>query len=184
MLLNVLLDLDETLISSVKDVIPGTTPSYIFQDNSWSVYTRHHLQEFLTALFSRYNVSIFTASGSSYCAEIIENIILKDHPERKIDYIFHAYHCEQSKTKYNVDKKIKMLWEDYNIPYMNASNTFLIDDRFDLYEDQPENVINILPFSADGSRGELTDIDGELERVLGVLDTIQMKYFFNTAYLD
>jgi RNA polymerase II subunit A small phosphatase-like protein len=182
MLLNVLLDLDETLISSVRNVIPGATPGYTFQDKSWTVYTRHRLQEFLTALFARYNVSIFTASGSSYCAEIIENIILKDHPERKIDYIFHAYHCEQSKTKYNVDKKIKMLWEDYNIPYMNTSNTFLIDDRLDLYEDQPENVINILPFSADGSRGGqggLTDIDGELERVLGVLDNIQMKYFFN-----
>ena len=184
MLLNVLLDLDETLISSVKGMMPGTTPGYTFQDNSWTVYSRHHLQEFLTALFARYNVSIFTASGSSYCAEIIENIILKDHPERKIDYIFHAYHCEQSKTKYNIDKKIKMLWEDYNIPYMNASNTFLIDDRLDLYEDQPENVINIIPFSADGSRGpgrSPTESDDELERVLGVLEKIQMKYFFNSV---
>ena len=178
MILNVLLDLDETLISSVKDVVPNTSPSYIFQDGSWKIYTRHRLQEFLTALFSRYNVSIFTASGSQYCAEIIENIILKNHPERKIDYIFHAYHCEQSMMKYNVDKKIEMLWEEYNIPYMNANNTFLIDDRLDLYKAQPGNVINIAPFSVDGTRGLTIENDGELEKVLEILDNIQMKYFF------
>jgi hypothetical protein len=152
-MLNLLLDLDETLISSQESPIDNTKADLVISEINddgtttpvWYTYKRPYLDEFLDHVFSNYNVSVFTASQQSYCLDIVDGIILKNHPERKLDYIFFSDHCEQSEKLYdNNSKSLKMLWEVYDLPNYNIMNTVLMDDRQDLVDAQPDcNIVRV-----------------------------------------
>ena len=98
---NVILDIDETLISSVevdeyhqnKEKLDAKkVPHSIFEDYYY-VFERPGVQEFLDYLFANYNVLIWTAAHKDYALHIIRKVILTK-PERKLDYIFFTYHCK------------------------------------------------------------------------------------------
>ncbi len=85
-MINILLDLDETIISATQ-ISKKNGYRYTFENGNYKIYERPYLDEFLTFIFDNFNVSIFTASTKDYCLNIVNNSILKNHPERKIDYI-------------------------------------------------------------------------------------------------
>lgn len=70
------------------------------------VFERPHLQEFLDFLFSNFKVSVWSAATKDYVLFVINNIIYRDHPERKLEWIFFDEHCSTSK-KLGLQKEIK-----------------------------------------------------------------------------
>lgn len=151
---NVLLDLDETLLSSQEtekfDIESGKLSKFRWEnmDDIYIVVERPHLQEFLTVLFRDFNVSIWTAASKEYASFIAENIILKGDKKRKIDYILFQEHGKISDKKYNKSgsKELRLLWEYFHLPGFNKDNTFIIDDNPNVYSSQLSNAIIAKPF--------------------------------------
>jgi TFIIF-interacting CTD phosphatase-like protein len=165
---NILLDLDATLISAEAsedfDFEQYKEKSKLFRsddmDGYYIVYSRPHLQEFLDYLFEHFNVTIWTAASKDYALFIIENIILNNIKDRKLDFIFFSYHCDWSKHKKKYSKELSMLWDIHKIPGYNENNTVIIDDfKKDVYKCQTNNCIIAPPF-------EFTDQNSENDTFL------------------
>lgn len=177
--LNIILDLDNTIISAVPlDEYPWGEESknktqqltvYNMEDY-YLVYERPYLQEFLDYIFEHFNVSVWSAASKNYVLFIINNII-KKKPNRQLQFIFFSYHCNLSKKLYNGGlKQLDMLWECFELPIYNPSNTIIIDDLKRIKKIQPCNCFNIKPF-------EFTDKDStkdnELKKLISYLDSVR-----------
>lgn len=152
--MNIILDLDQTIISaeSTDDYDfkknKSKAKNFVFHDMDgyYIVFERPGVQKFLDYLFANFNVSIWTAASKDYALFIIDKIILKNKANRKLDWIFFSYHCDISKKKKNSSKNLSMLWDVYNLEGYNKDNTIIIDDYEEVYETQPENCIIAVPF--------------------------------------
>lgn len=156
---NVLLDLDNTLISAepcedfpIKDTnVRNKILRFTFHDMDgyYIVFERPNLQEFLDDLFSNYNVSVWTAASKDYAVYVIDQIVLPEskRDKRKLDYIMFSYHCDMSRKKYHTPKHLNMLYDVFRLPGYDRSNTIIIDDLIDVYKCQPSNCINIKAFN-------------------------------------
>lgn len=153
---NVFLDLDNTLISSIpSDVFPSDDPKvmsllnsnfkYHNMDNIYVVFERPHVQEFLDYVFDNYNVSVWTAASKSYALFIIDKVILTK-PGRHLDYVLYDSHTKHSDKKYKTIKKLDTIWEIYKLPGYDKSNTIIIDDLPEVHKSQPNNSIQIKEF--------------------------------------
>jgi len=148
---NVILDLDETLISSLEPLVYEkyknslSGKEHFIYDNFYYIFPRPGLQEFLDFVFTNYNVIIWTAASLDYALFIIQNFILIK-PNRKIDYIFFNEHCRISQETYKNAKQLKQIWETFKLDHCNENNTVIIDDREDLRLNQENNVINCVPY--------------------------------------
>jgi len=164
--IHVLLDLDQTLISAEP------TEEYDFKQNKekakkfkfhdmdgyYVVFERPGVQEFLDFLFDNFTVSVWTAASKDYAVFVIDKIVLAK-PERKLDYIFFAYHCAVSKHKKKGSKSLNMLWDVYKIPGYTKDNTLIIDDYDEVYKTQPDNCVAIPAF-------EFTNSDSPNDKLL------------------
>lgn len=166
--LNILLDLDNTIISSVsrKEEQPDSSKMDLFEwedmDGKYLTFARPGLEEFLDFLFANFNVSVWTAASKSYALFIIDNFILTK-PDRKLKYIFFSYHCKESKKKESSLKRLKMLWTYFGLnKQFNENNTYIIDDHPQVYKAQPKHCINVKPFEF---LDKNSDKDRELKRV-------------------
>lgn len=179
--INVFLDLDNTLICAedLKKYKKNKNKEILFNfsylDKLYIIFERPNLQEFLSYLFNNFNVSIWTAASKDYAIFIINNFILKDHPERKIDYIFFSYHCNLSYSHYKHTKSLEILWDIYKLSNYNKNNTFIIDDYNDVYISQPENCIIAIPFNYNDKN---SDKDRFLNKLTKFLYKIK-KYYEN-----
>jgi TFIIF-interacting CTD phosphatase-like protein len=175
---NILLDLDQTIISSEAsdelDIERYKEKSKLFRsdnmDGYYVVYSRPYLQEFLDYIFSNFNVSVWTAASKDYALFIIEKIILNNKPERKLDYIFFSYHCKWSKAEKKYTKKLEMIWDIYKLPGYNSKNTVILDDyKKDVHKSQPNNCIIAPPFEFTKESSEhdtfLKDIIPDLKKL-------------------
>jgi len=183
---NLLLDLDQTLISAEPtedfDFKKYKEKSKLFQlddmDGYYMVYSRPFLQEFLDYAFKNFNVTIWTAASKDYALFIIEKIILNKN--RKLDFIFFSYHCDISKKYKNYSKELSTLWDVYKLQGYSKKNTVIIDDyRTDVHTNQPNNCI-IAPsfeFKKEGS-----EKDTFLKDIIFHLD--KMKERINNGHKD
>ena len=164
---NVLLDLDQTLISAEstteeeefdwkKHGDKAKKFRYKDMDGYYIVFERPGLQKFLDFLFANFNVSVWTAASKDYALFIIEKIILHGKNTRHIDCIFFSYHCDISKRIKKGTKDLSIMWEEYNIPGYTKDNTVIIDDYSEVYKTQPDNCIVAFPFELadDGSEND------------------------------
>lgn len=170
MKINILLDLDNTLISSLsseeeRKKFKKKYPKFRWEnmDNYYKVFERPGLQKFLDFLFKNFNVSIWTAASKSYALFIIDKFILQNHPERKLDYIFFSYHCKLSRKLKHSQKDLSLLWNKFNLKGYEKKNTFIIDDHPEVYDVQPNNCIQIEPFEFQDKNSHL---DKELFNVI------------------
>lgn len=178
--LNIILDLDQTCISS-EDINISKQAKYSSKatkfkshnmDNYFNVFERPHLQTFLDYVFDNFNVSCWTAASCDYGLFIIKHIIgIGKYPNRKIDYYLHSKHCSESKRKLSSTKNLEMLFDKWKLPGYYAYNTVIIDDLPEVYETQPVNCINIKPFEFKKSNSEN---DNELLKIIS-----QLKLFAN-----
>ena len=181
---NVILDLDETVISgkATDDEIDFEKdktqllkfPKFHNMDDMYIIIERPCVQEFLTKLFSNYRVSVWTAASKDYALFIIENVLLKnppDTPPRHVEYIFWSDHGGLSKKIYNKSpKKLSLLWDIFQLPGFNQYNTIIIDDYVKVVSAQPGNAIKILEFDC------LKDGHEKDAELLTMIDTLEDKF--------
>jgi len=176
------LDLDNTLISAepgeeiqdIEKVVKEKLKHFEIHnlDDYYIIAERPGLQKFLDYVFENFTVNIWTAASKDYCLFIVKDIILKDHPERKINYIFFDYHCRLGCKKFGEEgyKHLNLLWDTLHLNGFQKNNTIIVDDLKDVYETQPENCINIKEFNFlnEGSEKdeELVDVKRQLEQLV------------------
>lgn len=172
---NILLDLDETLISSLPtdgDTLPPHKSKKFLKhdmDGYYIVHERPGLQNFLDWLFLNFNVSVWTAATPLYAAEVIKNVILAGKNDRCIDWAFFSYHCNISKkmSSSKGTKDLSMLWKKYNIRGYTSENTVILDDYDHVHEIQKFNCVIATPFNAMKEQSEADDF---LVKLRGLLD--------------
>jgi TFIIF-interacting CTD phosphatase-like protein len=149
-------------------------------DGYYIVFERPGLQLFLTFLFDNFNVSIWTAASKDYELSIIENIILKDHPDRKLEYIFFDYHTIISNNiNKGCTKQIEILKTLFDIKHLKIENTVILDDNINkVYNCQKNNCIVAKPFDLLNDQKSYTE-DIFLE-ILQVQLNILFDEFVNT----
>lgn len=191
---NVILDLDQTLISSElldKTQADEGEKLYIIQDNIdkarkfnfqnmeglYVIFERPHLQTFLTFLFANFNVSVWTAASQDYANFIVKNILIGDHPNRKLDFFLCNYHGKKSTTMFSGSKDLKMLWECYKIPDYTKDNTIILDDYDEVWNTQKDNCIIAKDFSYFTEESEEETFLVKLQQLLQdkILDNADMK---------
>lgn len=150
--LNVILDLDQTLISGEElpfDFKKNKEKMKKFDHKTMEtffiIFARPHLQEFLDYLFDNFNVAVWTAATKDYALFIVKNFIL-NKPGRKLDFIFYSHHCDMSQKLKKGLKGLSMLWDVFKLKKYNKDNTIIIDDNPDVLISQACNVIQIKPF--------------------------------------
>jgi TFIIF-interacting CTD phosphatase-like protein len=156
--INVFLDLDQTVISSelldtnqaddgdrIYNIEDNLEKARMFNfqnmEGLYVIFERPHLQPFLTFLFANFNVSVWTAASQDYANFIVKNIVIADHPERKLEYFLCNYHGKKSSCMFSGSKDLKMLWECYKIPGYTKDNTIILDDYDEVWNTQMENCI-------------------------------------------
>lgn len=164
--INILLDLDNTLISSItkdeeKSILKPRMKFFTWKEMEgyYKIFERPGLQQFLDFLFENFHVSVWTAASKTYALFIIENFILTK-PERRLKYIFFSHHCKHSKKVKRTQKSIQMLVDEYDLQEF-AKNTYIIDDHPEVFDAQPDRCLHVKEF-------EFTDrksfLDNELEQ--------------------
>lgn len=179
---NILLDLDQTIISAHADEEydfkthkeKAKKFKYSDMDGYYIVFQRPGLQKFLDFLFKHFNVSIWTAASKDYALYIVEHIILAKKG-RNIDWIFFSYHCDISKHFKKGTKDLSMLWDIYKIPGYDNTNTYIIDDYDEVYKTQPNNCIIALPFEFMDKHSESDDFLHKLSQELPKLKEYKPK---------
>ena len=185
--LNVLLDLDQTIISSEAE------DEYDFKNNKkkakkftfhdmdgyYIVFERPGLQNFLDYLFENFNVSIWTAASKDYALFIIDKIVLQDKPNRKLDWLFFSYHCELSKKKKNGSKNLDMIWDEFKISGYTKNNTVIIDDYDEVFNLQPNNCIIAKPFEFSEDKSENDKYLHKLTKALKKMKHGKLASFVN-----
>ena len=179
--LNVVLDLDETLINSQPlDELKSQERERFMRrfthhnmDGYYLVCQRPHLQSFLDYLFENHNVSVWTAASHDYANFVINNVILIK-PNRTLKYFFWDKHCKTSRKQFNKDpKNLKLLWNIYKCPNFYPDNTFIIDDLDDVYKPQKCNSIPAIPpFDVFDTN---SDNDRFLQELIPKIEQIRIK---------
>src|SRR5580658_9229282 len=179
--INVILDLDNTLISAIDEkeeralgaLSLGKRMS-IFEwkslEGEYKVFARPHLQEFLTWLFSHFNVSVWTAASKSYALFIIDEFVLAGKTNRKLDYVLFSHHCREAKRTAKSQKVLAMLNEAFPLGY-DAEQTYIVDDNAEVHAAQPSKCVRVKPFDVTKNSCEN---DVELKRVIRKLELTRL----------
>lgn len=182
-MINILLDLDQTCISA--ESLDGKNPEFDFQnkeqseksklfnyknmDDYYIIFERPGLQKFLDFLFKNFNVSIWTAASKDYALFIIDKIILGNHQDRKLDWIFFSYHCKISEYKTDNSKDLTILNNLYKLPNYTMNNTVILDDNDEVYFSEPNNCLIAPPFEfkdyESNNDNFLKQLQQELEKI-------------------
>ena len=187
--LNVILDLDNTLlcavpfeyISSEKYKIYSEKLKYedfYFQGKPlYRIYLRPHLEDFLDYLFDEFNVSVFTNAEKDYADFVVKNIIFgKSTQPRKLDFVFYRYHSNIALQNYGKMKDLRLIWEMAHIYYFFPSNTVIIDDLNLVKNSNYYNCLAIKPFELMGSYQE-ENLRGSAEIQDNSLINVSKKLF-------
>lgn len=165
---NVILDLDETIINSIPtdEKCDGRIKAFKMYDmkDYYLIFERPNVQDFLTELFSKYNVSVWTAATKLYALFVIEKVILRN--DRKLDLILFSNHCDYSNKKYKGGKDLDLLFKALPERY-SYDNTIIVDDQSYVKKVQPDNCYQIKQFKVND---ENSHNDRELDKVLSYLD--------------
>jgi TFIIF-interacting CTD phosphatase-like protein len=151
---NLLLDLDETLISAV-DIPPlrkDPTKEAEFQRRAkhfrvhqmgeeYYIVERPGVQVFLDFVFKHFNVSVWTAASKDYAIFVLEHVVLK--PGRKLDYFLFSENCDASYERTGCLKQLNQL---FHLPRYNPKNTMILDDNRNVLENQSNWVWPIKAF--------------------------------------
>ena len=154
MIQNIVLDLDQTLVSAEavedfninRDMKKAIKFDFQIMPNFYIIFERPYLQEFLTYIFANYNVSVWTAATKDYADFVVKNIIIAGRPERKLDFVFHSDHCKMSRILRRKLKCLDLLWKRYHLRGYDAKNTVIIDDNSEVFRSQRRNTIRAPPF--------------------------------------
>ena len=150
--LNIVFDLDETLINSVPEKMWGAITQEAasklrnFKMNLGSekfwVFVRPYVHDdFFSWIFQTFNVGVITAATHRYATEIVYELMLKGHPERTLSFLRTR---ETYQHMYNVEhKRLAYLFQAIRPYNFHPCNTILLDDNQDVKLTNLYNVIRI-----------------------------------------
>jgi TFIIF-interacting CTD phosphatase-like protein len=162
-MINVVLDLDLTIISSIttselkaRRGVHYPFKYHVFAD--YIIYERPGLEDFLRDISKLGNVCVWTAASENYGEFIVDNIINPRLPEgAKVKLFLFSENCKASLDITGVLKHLDMIYDmsKYGFgPELTRQNTVLVDDNEGVLA-QNSYVINAAPFEFDPADSEL-----------------------------
>lgn len=173
--LNLILDIDETLVSAnkIEDIItsPPSYPklkkfNYTIMNDKYIIFERPHLREFLDFAFNNFNVSVWTAGTQSYGKFVIDNILLKNSNNRNLDFFLHSLDVDISGRKYGGIKNLNYVYNDVRKNIYFAHNTLIVDD---LILVKQTNMLNCLFIDKFSFLSKGSEDDGSLIHLMNFL---------------
>lgn len=161
MLLNLILDLDQTLVHSLLTrqvpaevlAVYKTKLDYA-QVNvlgvDYTIFARPGLQQFLDFAFTNFNVGVLTHSEMPYAEQVVKAFVLPPNkPQRKLVFFLdRSYINEQQASMY---RGLKNLGYFFNVnpkpPGWHRCNTFILDDNLSVCSANPGNCLTLPKFS-------------------------------------
>lgn len=177
--LNLVLDLDNTLISSLslKEMtknkgIKIRNLQYVDMENYYRIFYRPYLKEFLEYAFDNFHVTVWTAASRDYATFIIDNILIETpsnkslKPKRKLKMFLYDDNCDQSQEIFKNDtpKDLRYL---YNFEGYHSCNTLIIDDLPEVRKGNPKQTLAAVYFDAKKKESENDDF------LLGAITTLE-----------
>jgi len=145
---------------------------YKTMEDYYRVYERPHLKAFLSYVFKNFDVTVWTAASRDYASFIIENIIMKGYPNRKLKMFLYDVNCDESQEFYN-KKSPKDLRYLYNFSGYHPCNTVIVDDLPDVYKANPKQTIRAQYFDV---KKDSSEKDTFLLDAIATLDVLNEKY--------
>lgn len=166
--LNLVLDLDDTLIKSIIPVSKQDLYSLQISDNYlldieingviYCIFYRPFLFQFLKKWSETFNLYVYTHSTKIYCKAILECLKTKVSSLK-----IYRVHCRETQNSEIPLKNLDNL-------KLSRKNTIILDDNLNMWGDFTSNVLNIRPMS-------LIDTDQELIIVNDYLNVIDADYY-------
>jgi hypothetical protein len=189
--INLVLDLDNTLISSVsfKELekiknIKDRKLNFKEMENYYRVFYRPHLKEFLEYAFENFHVTVWTAASRDYASFIIEEILMENNNKgiyksknpKQLKMFFYDDNCEESQNFFDKDspKDLKYLYKFNN--KFHRCNTIIMDDLYDVYKANPKQTLRAVYFDAKKKESEN---DTFLLEAIKKLEEIKLRYESN-----
>lgn len=137
----VILDLDNTCICAMEmkelhEVVKPKEFRHVDLEDIYRIYERPGLQKWLTELFDKYRVGIWTAAGLTYALFVAKEFIVRNDPQRTIEFIMWDDHCDYSYRRTKTQYKQVSLLE----PLFNLDVTVLIDDNKDVLRQKKDTI--------------------------------------------
>lgn len=148
--MNIVLDLDNTLISAVEydeyDVEKNREKSQLFESfdvlDQFIVFKRPYVDEFLDFLFDNcQNVCVWSAGSKDYVLTIVNELFLKKNRIPKC--VFFLYHCNLSEEHHKGLKDLDMLCECMDF---EKEKTFIVDDLDHVIDLNNQNSFHVEEF--------------------------------------
>jgi len=168
--LNIILDLDNTIIHSIAYSRVKYLPKFLDLEyidiGDFITYKRPHLERFLNFLFDNFNVGVYTLGSRDYALDIVWNFI-QNVPNRKFDFVLSREDeiINKSLEKYRYFNLTKNLNDN---PFVKATN--------------PYNTIHVNKFEVlrdNNSYNNLSSMDNVLLEVIKELMKIKTIYIQN-----
>lgn len=188
--LNIILDLDNTIINSIAydrmKYVPKNIELESVDIGDFITFKRPNLDIFLDFLFSNFNVGVYTLGSRDYAEDIVWNFI-QNKSGRKVDFILSREdeYINATSPKYmglGLTKNLRFLWEDLKIYDYYPCNTFIIDDNPFVKATNPYNTIHVNKFEVlrdNNSYNNLSSMDNVLLEVIKELMKIKSIYIQN-----
>lgn len=188
--LNLLLDLDQTLIAGIdinkyrdlpKEI--KALPHFFFRKDR-AIFARPGLQEFLDFCFHHFNVGVYTSAKKEYAEQILAKFIINgEHPERKLACVLDRRHQKDANTtEHTGEKNLYYIFNSLKLFNFYPCNTILLDNSESIRkaESNKLNTIRIPDFLVlnkdDGTANEECTSDYLLDIVKQVLVDINSMW--------
>jgi TFIIF-interacting CTD phosphatase-like protein len=197
--INLVLDLDNTLISSISfremkrlKNLDKRKLKYKVMHKDYRVYYRPYLAEFLEYAFANFHVTVWTAASRDYAAFIIDNILIDEKPvtssvhdpryiktnirgrviPRQLKMFLYDENCDQSQKFFDKDspKDLRYL---HNFEGYRPCNTIIMDDLPEVYDANPKHTLRAPYFDA---KKEESEEDTFLLEAIEKLKEIKKKF--------
>ena len=191
---NVIFDIDETLVNTVKfdsfSDLKDMSNNLIFKKLDLPkaklvMFFRPKLLKLIDFCFKNFNVGFWTAGNSLYCKKVLGHLLNEEQynncnlilAREKNDYV-------ELKTKmiyknitdeYMVIKPLDLLWNDETLSKnFNEDNTIIIDNNPDILNQNPENSVVIKDFIRQSNDDYLSNLT-ELLIKINEYDSVKCK---------
>lgn len=173
--LNIILDIDNTLLHAVPDD-QDTMKTSNFHFENLAIYLRPGVRTFLHFLFKHFKVAVFTAGTREYAKYVVETFF----PEKPV-FVYSRKQYFKSKQVFHPvthltmgDKDLRLVFQNFEHHGFFPCNTFIIDDNPQVQLANRFSTIHIAPFMA-GAK------DVVLPRIIEWLTEYKQQYERNAC---
>lgn len=142
------LDLDETLIHATEETLGHDED---FRVGPYRVHLRPHLSDFVSGMLTQFKVGVWTASGESYAAQVVERIF----PSGALEFVWSSKRCTTTRDwmtgEYQSIKNLQKL-KSKGYP---LESIIAVDDTPAKYARSYGNLVTVREFVGDRSDAEL-----------------------------